>query len=820
MSSTARWIACLSFVALLCGPAPAHAQHRAKPKVYVIFWFDTEDYLLPASDDAALRVADFLSRQGIRATFKVVGEKARTLQSRRRNDVIAALKKHEIGFHSNWHSTQPTPAMYASNLGWDEGVAEFERREGPGARDVERIFGVRPSCYGQPGSSWCPQSYGALKKWGMVYLDAGSHVALEGRPCFYAGVFNLYHLTHTIRADLNKPDELEKANARFALARKQLLAEGGGVVSIVYHPCEWVHKKFWDGVNFAKGANPPRAAWKLPPQKTAEETKLSYRIFADYVAFMKRFDDVQFVTASEAARLYADRARKRRFGLAELKKIAVAVGDEVGFQKHGEYALAASEVFDLLNRYVAGQTAGKKVESVELEDTPLGPTSLVARMTEEVTTDDSQFTRTCADVAEYVRKHGRLPGAVWLGSTAVSPEAYLKALAKVALELLPGRPVPAKIELAPAKLGVARYVSEDRAELWGWVIFPPGFRAPAMMDLARRQAWTLKPALLHAPNDSHEKPKEAQKGGHAEPPSEVAATFKGHRNTITCLAFSPDGKTLASGSKDGNVILWEVATGKARVTLPGHKDMATAVAFSPNGKALASASHDSAINLWDADTGQRLSTLRGHHRDVRGLTFSPDGKLLASVGVDKDVRLWDWAAGTLSRVLTGHGAEVNCVRFSPDGKTLATGGWDRTIRLWALATGKCQRVLGGHTGFVRDLAFAENAKALLSSGKDGVIRTWDVASGQARAHLGKQDGLIRSLALSPDGKLLASAGRDGKLNLWDMGSGKVLAAMDEGVLGFQVVAFQPGGKVLATGGIDRKVTLWHVARVLKRHAVK
>jgi hypothetical protein len=493
-----RWIACLAALAFLpCWPGTARAEPKPRAKAHVILWFDTEDYILPASDDAALRVADFLTRQGIRGTFKVVGEKARTLARRRRTDVIAALKKHEIGYHSNWHSTQPTPAMYCSNLGWDEGAAEFLRREGPGVRDVERIFGTRPSCYGQPGSSWCPQSYAALKKWGMVYLDAGSHVDLEGRPCWYAGVFTLYKLTHTIRADINKPELLEQATARFAEARKKLLAEGGGVVSIIYHPCEFVHKKFWDGVNFAKGANPPRGAWKLPPRKTPEETKLSFRIFADYVAFMKRFDDVDFITAGEAARLYADRAHQRGFSTADLKKIAAAVGDEVGFQKHGDCTLAASEVFDLLNRYVALRLAGKTVERLEVKETPLGPTSRVVPLTEKVTTDDSQFGRTCADVAGYLKKHRRLPGAVWLGSTAVPPEAYLAALAKVAQELLAGRPMPRKVEVAPAKLGVARYVSEDRPELWSWVIFPPGFKAPAMMDLARRQAWTLKPALLH-----------------------------------------------------------------------------------------------------------------------------------------------------------------------------------------------------------------------------------------------------------------------------------------------------------------------------------
>ena len=137
-------------------PLPTAQAAESAAKLYVILWFDTEDYLLPASDDAALHLADFLTHEEIRATFKVVGEKARTLERRKRDDVIAALKRHEIGFHSNWHSVQPSPAMYLSTLGWDEGVAEFDRREGPGRADVERIFGQAPTCYGQPGSSWAP----------------------------------------------------------------------------------------------------------------------------------------------------------------------------------------------------------------------------------------------------------------------------------------------------------------------------------------------------------------------------------------------------------------------------------------------------------------------------------------------------------------------------------------------------------------------------------------------------------------------------------------------------------------------------------------
>src|SRR5215470_2222957 len=175
-------------IVLLLAAMPAARAAEGSAKVYVILWFDTEDYLLPASDDAALHLADFLTGEGVRATFKVVGEKARTLERRKRFDVIAALKKHEIGYHANYHSVQPTPAMYLSNLGWDEGVAEFDRRERPGFEDVKRIFGMAPSCYGQPGSSWGPQQFGAMRKWGMqVYLDAGSHVGLKDEPFYYCG---------------------------------------------------------------------------------------------------------------------------------------------------------------------------------------------------------------------------------------------------------------------------------------------------------------------------------------------------------------------------------------------------------------------------------------------------------------------------------------------------------------------------------------------------------------------------------------------------------------------------------------------------------
>ncbi|HEY7116498.1 MAG TPA: hypothetical protein VH475_07930, partial [Tepidisphaeraceae bacterium] len=181
---------------LFCLPVARAQDNKASaPRVDVILWFDTEDYLLPADDDAAKRLAELLSQRNIRATFKVVGEKARVLEKRGRTDVIEALKKHDIAFHSNFHSVHPTPTEYLADCGLLDGVAEFVRREGPGAVDVRRIFGVDSlSCYGQPGSSWGSQAIVGLSQIGVAgaggvpcYVDSGSHVGLRGRPFWYAG---------------------------------------------------------------------------------------------------------------------------------------------------------------------------------------------------------------------------------------------------------------------------------------------------------------------------------------------------------------------------------------------------------------------------------------------------------------------------------------------------------------------------------------------------------------------------------------------------------------------------------------------------------
>ena len=175
-------------------------------------------------------------------------------------------------------------------------------------------------------------------------------------------------------------------------------------------------------------------------------------------------------------------------------------------------------------------------------------------------------------------------------------------------------------------------------------------------------------------------------------------TLGGHPDFVYSVAFSPDGKTLASGSGDNTIKLWDVPTGKEQATLKGHTGWVTSVAFSPDGKTLASGSWDKTIKLWDVATGKELATLQGHTSFVLSVAFSPDGKTLASASGDKTIKLWDVADGQGDRppsrdTRTG----FSCVAFSPDGKTLASGSVDKTIKLWDVATGKERATLKGHT---------------------------------------------------------------------------------------------------------------------------
>jgi WD40 repeat protein len=252
--------------------------------------------------------------------------------------------------------------------------------------------------------------------------------------------------------------------------------------------------------------------------------------------------------------------------------------------------------------------------------------------------------------------------------------------------------------------------------------------------------------------------------------AEKTTTLKGHGYEVLSVAYSPDGKTLASGSDDETIKLWDTASGKNTATLQGQFAAFLCVRFSPDGKTLASGSNDQTIALWDLATRRKTATLRGQADPVWSLAYSPNGKMLASSGSeDRTINLWDVATGKPAAVLRGHRAPVWSVAFHPNGKVLASaGGEDRTVKLWDVATGKNTATFEGHTSWVLSVAFSPDGKTLASGSSDKTIKLWDVATGTNTATLTGHAYAIRSLAFSPDGKTLASGSNDGTVRLWDV----------------------------------------------------
>lgn len=307
------------------------------------------------------------------------------------------------------------------------------------------------------------------------------------------------------------------------------------------------------------------------------------------------------------------------------------------------------------------------------------------------------------------------------------------------------------------------------------------------------------------------------------PGGKALFTIEQNTSGVYSISRSPDGKTIATGTDNGDIKLWNAADGKALGTLKGHQSPVNSVVFSPDGKLLASASGNqyrqtSAIKLWDVAGGKELATINGHSEAVWALAFTPDGKYLASGSSDRTVKLWEVSSGKRVGIFKGKVPEFYefyAIVISPDGKTLAAGGSGDNvskqypIKLWDISSGKEIASLKGHASPVRTLAFSSDGKTLASGGDDNFIKLWDSAAGKERTTLPGQ-ATTTSLAFSPDGKILASSHSNGFLKLWEVSSGnEVSNTLAQDFPGKFFIVFSLDGKYLTSGHQeDSALKLW------------
>jgi hypothetical protein len=463
--------------------------------VYVLFWFDVEDYITPASDVALGRVIDIFDRHGLKATFKLVGEKVRVLQRRGHRDILARLQAHDIGYHTDYHSRPPSIAEYLLDYDWADGITAFRQREQAGLETLTQAFDRPPCCYGQPGGAWAPQVYPVLRQWGIpVYLDAGPWVNLDHQPHRYGDILNILNVEGLMHLGISRgPQEVSRRQTAL-VSLVDRLRPTGGVISLYAHECEFVTRAFWDGVNFKRGQDTPREHWRPAPVLSDAESAARYAALDDFLGVVRALPDAEVIGASQLPALYPDKIREHGLTLPTVLALCPSLVDTITHQEVAEGFISPAELFGLVVDVLAQHArTGQWPTHVPGDGGPVryldGPSHPLSQSdTSGVLTLDDVLDMSVKLQAHLVQRQ-QMPAHVQVGPLRLTPADFLATIASALPRWVQGD--SGDVPVRSGNFVQANHVPNHVA--WDWIIFPLGFNGDPLLELGKLQAWTLKP---------------------------------------------------------------------------------------------------------------------------------------------------------------------------------------------------------------------------------------------------------------------------------------------------------------------------------------
>ncbi len=414
------------------------------------------------------------------------------MEKRGRTDVLEALKKHDIAYHSNHHSLHPVISEYLKDKDWDEGVEEVKKREESGLKYLEKMFGVKPSAFIQPGGSWAPETPYALKEMGVpVYADGifqDEPVWLCGALCIRYAMGFPEHSTFT---------DLKALKSRFDSIYNSKVARGG-ILVIYAHPCKFITEKFWDE-NFMHGRSPPPEEFKPAPLRSRKDFEESLQVFQAFLDFILSHPNIEVITFRDLQTLFQEPA-ERKLSLDQIFTLSEKASEHNDWQIIDKISVSPSEILrlfiELTANYLSRNT--EPPESMPIRFT-LGPTSMPPENPNLSHLHIKDLLNASSLAKHFMDAYGRIPSTIKVNEVEFGPALLLEAAAKTIRHYSRRRSLPETIELdgLPNIPEVAQRwnLLSRLKEQWRWGIFPPNFESKRIEELTLLQCWTMRPAV-------------------------------------------------------------------------------------------------------------------------------------------------------------------------------------------------------------------------------------------------------------------------------------------------------------------------------------